>query len=73
MFRGGGFQERVAASTESQEGRSILASPRNSEGSRVTGAERARREVEVDHVEPGAVEGFQLPLFPCLLWLRLCF
>lgn len=57
----------------SQEGRSTWAYSRKSEGPGMTRAELDMREVEGDHTAPRAVEGFQLPPFPCPLWLRLCF
>ena len=57
----------------SQEGRSTWAYSRKSEGPGMTRAELDTREVEGDHTAPRAVEGFQLPPFPCPLWLRLCF
>ena len=57
----------------SQEGRSTLAYSRKSEGPGMTWAELDTKKVEGDHTAPRAVEGFQLPFFACLLWLRLCF
>lgn len=67
------FQEEGIASVESQEGRRILAYSRNSREARGTRAQRGRREVEGNYRGPEAVEGFHLPLLPCLLWVRLCF
>lgn len=66
---GGAFWERVTAKKEGALG--LI--PERARGPGMTRAELDTREVEGDHTAPRAVEGFQLPPFPCPLWLRLCF